>query len=337
MARIFVTRNIPGKALQDLSKNHQLEVFDSKEGEKISRELLLEKIKGVDAVISLLTEKIDAEFFEAAGPQLKVVANYAVGFDNMDVEEAKKRGVWLTNTPSNLGDAVAEFALSLMLALARRVVEADAYTRADKYQTWDPNIFLGQDLTGKTLGIIGAGTIGSVVAQRAKAVFNMSVLYCGRSRKEDFEAETGATFVDQDKLLMEADVISLHVPLTPETRHLISAKELLLMKPTAILLNTSRGPVVDECALIDALEQKKIWGVGLDVFEGEDQTERERLPLENWVRLKQFSNVILTPHIASATLEAREEMSAMVVASVLQALEGKEPPCLVPGCKDEIK
>lgn len=332
MARIFVTRDIPGKALDDLRKNHQVEVYQAPEGTAIPREVLLDRISGADAVISLLTEKIDAEFFDAAGPQLKVVANYAVGFDNMDVEEAKKRGVWITNTPSSLGDAVAEFTLSMMLSLARRIVEADDYTRAGKYKIWDPNIFLGQDLSGKTLGIIGAGTIGSVVAQRAKAVFDMQVLYCGRSRKEDFETETGATFVEQDQLLQDSDVISLHVPLMPQTRHMISTKEFELMKPTAILINTARGPVIDEVAMIQALEAKKIWGVALDVFEGEDQTERERLPLENWNKLVNCPNVIMTPHIASATIEAREEMTAMVVASVLQALEGKEPPCLVPGC-----
>lgn len=337
MAKIFITRDIPGKALEELKQKHQVEVFQAKPGEKISRPELLERVKGVDGIICLLTEKIDAEVFEVAGPQLKVVANYAVGFDNLEVEEAKSRGIWLTNTPSNLGDAVAEFTLALMLALSRRVVEADNFTRLGQYHVWDPNIFLGQDLTGKILGIIGAGTIGSVVAQRAKAVFNMNVLYSGRSRKEDFEAETGATMVDQDELLRQSDVVSLHVPLTPQTEHLISADQFNLMKHTALLINTSRGQIVDQAALIDALESKRIWGAALDVYEGEVVTDPGKYDSQAWQRLCQCHNLIMTPHIASATQEAREEMTAMVVASVLQALEGKEPPCLVPGCKDENK
>lgn len=335
MAKIFVTRQIPGKALEELKAQHQVEIYMAQEGACIPREVLLEKVKGVDAILSILTERIDAEVLDAAGPQLKVVANYAVGFDNIDIDAARERQVWVTNTPSVLGDAVAEFTLTLMLALARRVVEADKYTRADKYQVWDPNIFLGQDLTGKTLGVIGVGNIGSVVAKRAKHVFDMNVIYAGRSRKEDFEAELGgATFVEQDDLYRQADVITLHVPLTPATHHMVSHEQFALMKPSTIVLNTSRGPVVHEAALVDALEQNKIWGAALDVYEEEVTDEKDNLDPADWQMLINCNRVILTPHIASATIEAREEMTGIAVANILQALEGKEPPCLVPGCKE---
>lgn len=335
MAKVFITRQIPGKALEDLKAKHEVEIYQAPEGQAISREILLEKVKGADAVLSLLTEKIDQEFYDAAGPQLKVVANYAVGFDNMDVEQAKQRNIWLTNTPSELGDAVAEFTLSLMLSLSRRIVEADKYTREGKYTIWDPNIFLGLDLTGKTLGVIGAGTIGSVVARRAKSVFDMNVVYCGRSRKEDFEAETGATFVEQTELLKTCDVITLHVPLSPQTHHMISTDQFNLMKKTAIVINTSRGPVIHEAALVDALEQEKIWGAALDVYEEESKDALGSLDPADWQMLIKCGRVILTPHIASATIEAREEMTGIAVANILQALDGKEPPDLVPGCKRE--
>lgn len=335
MAKIFVTHQIPGKALEELQAEHEVEVYEVAHGERIPREVLLQKIKGVDAVLCLLTEQIDAEFFDAAGEQLKIVANYAVGFDNVDVEEANKRKVWVTNTPSSLGDAVAEFAVALMLALSRHIVAADKFTRAGKYKVWEPDVFLGQDLTGKTLGVVGAGTIGSVVAKRAKGVFEMRVVYTGSKPKPDFEEEIGgAEFMEFDQLLKESDVITMHVPLTPDTRHMLSTEQFGMMKSNVIILNTSRGPVIDECALIEALKQHKVWGVGLDVYEGEDPEERERLPLENWNELISFDNVIMTPHIASATLEAREEMTRLAVDNLQAALRGEEPPCLVPGCKE---
>jgi lactate dehydrogenase-like 2-hydroxyacid dehydrogenase len=336
MAKVFITRQFPGKALEDLKAKHDVEIYEAPEGEKIPRDVLLEKVKGVDAILSLLTEKIDAEVMDTAGPQLKVVANYAVGFDNIDVEAAKERNIWVTNTPSDLGDAVAEFTVALMLALSRRIVEADKFTRAGRYKIWSADIFLGQDLTGKTLGVIGAGTIGSVVAKRAKSVFDMQVLYTGRSRKEDFEAEIGgATFVEQDDLIKQSDVITTHVPLTPATRHMIAADQFAMMKPTAIVINTSRGPVIQEAALVDALEQNKIWGAALDVYEEEVKDEVPNLDPADWQMLIHSDRVILTPHIASATIEAREEMTAMAVTNVIQALESKEPPYLVPGYKEE--
>ncbi len=242
MAKVLVTRPIPGKALEKLKAAHDVEVYPGPE--KISREDLLRKVKGVDAILSILTEKIDAQVFEAAGKQLKIVANYAVGFDNIDVKEAKARGVMVGNTPSSLGDAVAEFAVTLAMALARKFFPADDFVRANKYRVWDPNIFLGIDLSGKTLGIVGAGTIGSVVGKRMQAVFDMKILYFSRSKNEVFEKATGGKFVKLETLVSKADVISLHVPLTPETRHMISWDEFKIMKKTAILINTARGPVV---------------------------------------------------------------------------------------------
>lgn len=337
MAKIFVTRQIPGSTLDTLKEQHQVEEYQALPGECIPREVLLEKVKGVDAILSLLTEKIDAQVMDAAGDQLKIVANYAVGFDNIDVSAAKERNIFVTNTPSELGDAVAEFTISLMLALSRRIVEADKFTRAGKYRIWDPNIFLGQDLSGKTLGVIGAGTIGSVVAKRAKAVFDMEVIYTGRSAKPEFETDIGgATFVDQDELLKQADVITLHVPLIDSTHHMISHEQFSLMKPTTLVINTSRGPVIHEEALVDALEQNKIWGAALDVYEEEVRAEADHLNPDDWRMLVDCDRVILTPHIASATIEAREEMTQLAVENILEALEGKEPQCLVPGCKREI-
>lgn len=333
MAQVFVTRPIPGQALASLKAKHQVTIFEHPDKRKINRQELLDAVKGANAILSLLTETIDAEVMDAAGPDLKIIANYAVGFDNIDLEAAKARGIFVTNTPGNLGDAVAEFAITLMLSLSRQILAADAFTRQGGYRVWDPMIFLGQDLTGKTLGIIGAGTIGSVVARRAKALFEMPILYSGRSRKPDFESETGATFVDQAVLLKESDVISLHVPLTKETHHLLSHEAFSQMKSTALVINTARGPVIDEAALVDALKNNRIAGAGLDVYEEEVQDSAAQLNPEDWQYLIHSRNVILTPHIASATLQAREEMTQMVVASIMAALDGQEPPCLVPGCR----
>ena len=320
MAKIFVTRQIPGKALEQLRQAHEVNIYAG-EG-KISRGELLAGVKGVDAILSLLTEKIDEEVFAAAGPNLRIVANYAVGFDNVDLEAAKKHNVMVTNTPSSLVDAVAEMAVTLTMALARLIMPADKYMRGGNYKAWDPSIFLGLDLTGKTLGVVGAGTIGSVVGKRMKAVFEMQVLYSGHHENVEFEQATGGRLVTLEELLKTADVVTLHVPLTPETRHMIGREQLVLMKPTAILINTARGPVVEEKALREALEQKKIWGAALDVYEEEITGEIEK-------QFNHLDNVILTPHIASATLAAREEMTQMVVESILDVLAGKTPAYLV--------
>ena len=327
MARVFVTRQIPGKALEQLKQAHEVMVYEGQG--KIPREELLKRVVGVEAILSLLTEKIDEEVLTAAGPQLKIVANYAVGFDNVDLEAAKKHNVVVTNTASALGDAVAEMAVTLTMALARLIFPADRFMRAGKYTTWDPSIFLGQDLTGKTLGVVGAGTIGSVVGKRMKAVFETQVLYSGHHQNVEFEQATGGRLVTLDELLKTADVVTLHVPLTPETRHMIGKEQLALMKPTAILINTARGPIVEEGALREALENKKIWGAALDVYEEEVVAEQEHINPQDWKTLVGLDNVILTPHIASATLQAREEMTQMAVESILEVLAGKAPRHLV--------
>lgn len=322
-----MTRPIPGKAFGKLMEAHQVEVYPGPG--QIPRDKLFKGVKGVDAILSILTEKINAEVFEAAGKQLKVVANYAVGFDNVDVIEATKRGVMVANTPSSLGDAVAEMAVTLTMALARKILPADKFTRAGKYKVWDPSIFLGLDLSGKTLGVIGAGTIGSVVGKRMRAVFEMKVIYAGHSRNREFEKETRAKFVSLKELLREADVVTAHVPLTSETRHMISWDEFKLMKKNAILINTSRGPVIQEHALLHALESRKLWGAGLDVYEEEVKNEKKHLHPQDWEKLIHLDNVILTPHIASATVDAREEMTQMAVDNILRALSGKKPKYLV--------
>ncbi len=327
MAKIFVTRPIPGKAIERLKAANEVVVYPGPG--KISREELLTGVKGAEAILSLLTEKIDGEVMDQAGKQLKIIANYAVGFDNIDLEAAKARGVLVTNTPSALGDAVAEFTVTLVLALSRRIMPADRFTREGKYSVWDPNLFLGLDLTGKTLGVVGAGIIGSVVGKRLKNVFDMKVIYSGRHINEQFEAETGGKLVPLEELLKQADVITLHVPLTPETRHMIGMAQFGLMKPTAILINTARGPVVEEKALRQALEQKRIWGAAIDVYEEEVGEEKVHLDPADWEAIKKLDNVILTPHIASATVEAREEMTTMVVESIIDALAGKRPKATV--------
>src|SRR3989344_9375978 len=227
MARVFVTRQIPGAALEELKTAHEVEVFEK----RVSREDLLKRVRGVEAILSMVTERIDEEVMAAAGPSLKIIANYAVGYDNIDLAAARKRGVMVTNAPSALGDAVAEFTVALVLALSRRVVEADRFMRAGEFRGWDPNLFLGQDLTGKILGVIGLGTIGAVVGKRLQAVVDMEVVYFCRNRKEAFEAETGGRCVPLEELLQIANVVTIHVPLALETRHMIGAKELALMKP----------------------------------------------------------------------------------------------------------
>lgn len=316
MFKVFVTRAIPEEGLNLLRKYCEVEV--SPYDRMLTKEELLEKIQGKNAVITQLTDKVDKEFFEAA-KEVKIVANYAVGFDNIDLEEATRRGVYITNTPDVLTNATAELAWALLFATARRVVESDKFMRAGKFQGWAPMLFLGKGVTGKTLGIIGAGRIGQAFAKMAKG-FDMKILYTARSPKKEFEEETGAQYVDLDTLLKESDFVSIHVPLTPETRHLIGEKELKLMKKSAILINTGRGPVVDEKALVKALKNKDIYAAGLDVYEREPMFEEE---------LAQLDNVVMLPHIGSATEEARKDMSILVAQNIIDVIEGRVPRTLV--------
>ncbi|MFV1916933.1 MAG: 2-hydroxyacid dehydrogenase [Patescibacteria group bacterium] len=319
MAKIFVTRKIPGTALDKLTSSGyevEISVFDR----PLKEEELLEKGEGVDALLTLLTDRINGDVLDAIGPQLKIVSNYAVGFDNVDIKAATDRGVVVTNTPSDeVNESVAEHSWALMLALARRIVEADEATRKGAYKGWEPSIFLGVNMVGKTLGIIGLGRIGGKVAMRAKG-FNMKVLYTKRTRDEEREKELGAIFADLDTLLGSSDFISIHVPLTEETRHMINKDTIVKMKKGAYLVNTSRGPVVDEHALVDGLRSGQLSGAALDVYDNEPNINPELVGMEN---------MILTPHIASATWEARDKMGAQAVGAILSTLLGKKPDNLV--------
>lgn len=319
MAKIFVTREIPGTALDKLkSSGHEVEIsiFDRPLEEKE----LLEKGKGADALLTFLTDRIDAEVMGAIGPQLKVISNYAVGFDNINIMQAINRGIVVTNTPSEeVNEAVAEHTWALILALARRIVEADEATRRGAYKGWEPNIFIGESLKGKTLGIIGLGRIGSLVAKKS-AGFEMKVFYNKRSRDEEVEKELGVQFIDLDGLLSQSDFATLHVPLTDETRGMINKNTLEKIKKGGFLINTARGPVVDEHDLVDALRSGHLGGAALDVFETEPNINPELIGMEN---------VILTPHIASATWEAREKMGHQAVDAILDTLAGKKPENIV--------
>jgi len=313
--KVYITRRIPEPGIEMIRKEHEVEVnpYDR----VLTREELLQAVKGKDGILCLLTDKIDAEVFDAAGPQLKVVSNYAVGYDNIDVNEATKRGIVVTNTPGVLTETTADLAWALILATARRIVEADKFTRAGKYEGWAPMLFLGQDVYGKTLGIIGMGRIGQAVARRAKG-FNMKVLYNDIRRiPEELEKELNATFVSLDELIEQSDFVSLHTYLSPETYHLINEERLRKMKKTAYLINTSRGPVVDESALVRALKEGWIAGAGLDVYEFEPKL----VP-----GLAECENAVLLPHIASASVETRTKMATMAAENLLAVLAGKMPP-----------
>jgi len=316
MARIFLTRRLPEEGMK-LLESHEMEVYEG--DAPPSKEEIIDGVRGKDVLICLLTDKIDAEVMDAS-PRLKIIANYAVGVDNIDIEEATRRGIVVTNTPGVLTETVADLTWALMLAIARRIVEGDEFTRAGKFKGWAPLLMLGGDIHGKTLGIIGAGRIGQAVARRARG-FDMKVLYYSRERKEGME-KMGAKYVDIHTLLRESDFVSLHVPLTPETYHMIGEKELREMKSSAYLINTARGKCIDERALVRALKEGWIRGAALDVFENEPEITPE---------LKELKNVVITPHIGSASYETRSRMAVMVAENVLAALEGKMPPnCLNP-------
>ena len=267
--RIFVSRHIPSPGIELLQSMANVAIDVYAEDRIIPRDELLKRVVGADILVSILTDKINAELFNAAGPQLKMVANYAVGFDNVDVVEAKKRGIIVTNAPTpEIKESVAEHAIALIFALAHRIVETDQYTRDGKYHGWGPELLLGTDIAGKTLGIIGGGAIGSGLARRMKDGFGLRILYNDLKPNPKFEAEFGAEYRSKESLLAESDIVSLHVPLLPSTTHLIGAKEFTIMKPTAFLINTARGPIIDEAALVDALEHGKLGGAGADVFWG---------------------------------------------------------------------
>lgn len=316
--RVFATREIPERGLRIIRERFDTEVWA--DAAPPPRHVIVEKAREFDALVSLLTDKIDAEIFAAAS-NLKILAQFAVGYDNIDVEEATKRGIYVTNTPGVLTETTADFAWTLLMAVARRVVEADKYLRSGRWKVgWHPTMILGRDIYGATLGIVGMGRIGAAVAKRARG-FNMKILYNSARRKPDLEDRLGMTFVGLDALLQKADFVSIHVPLEEKTHHLIDNRRLRLMKRTAFLINNSRGPVVDERALYDALKKGKIAGAGLDVFEEE--------PTSTNNPLLTLDNVVVAPHISSASVETRSKMAEMVAENLVAFFEGKVPPNLV--------
>lgn len=315
--KIFITRQVPGLNIDKLQAVG--EVVISPHDRPISLEELVNGVATADALLCLLNDHIDAKVLDNA-PNLKIISNYAVGFDNIDVKSATERGIVVTNTTCDqVSEAVAEFTWAMMLTLSRRIIEGDEFGRKGAYRGWEPDLFLGRDVYGKTLGIVGLGRIGTMVARRAKG-FNMSVLYNKRERDEKVEQELGVQFSELDTLLATADFVTLHVPLSAETRHMIGEPQLSGMKPTAFLVNTARGGVVDERALVAALKSGKIAGAALDVHENEPEMNPELLMMEN---------VILTPHIASATVEAREKMTELAVDAIVKTLAGEKPQNLV--------
>ncbi|HZP80145.1 MAG TPA: D-glycerate dehydrogenase [Chthonomonadaceae bacterium] len=312
--KALVTRQIPEEALQIVRAAAEMEVWP--EDRPIPREILLEKVADADGLLCMLTDKIDPELLDR-GRKLRVVSQMAVGYDNIDVAACAARGIPVGNTPGVLTDTTADLAFALLLATARRVVEAEQFLRTGQWKTWGPMLLTGQDVHHATLGIIGMGRIGYEMARRAHG-FQMSLLYTSTSRHEAAERDFGARYVSLDTLLAESDFVSIHTPLKPETRHLLGAKEFARMKPTAIFINTARGPVVDQAALTEALRNRTIAAAGLDVF------EIEPLPLDD--PLLQLDNVVLVPHIGSASIATRTKMAVLAAENLAAGLQGRPLP-----------
>ncbi len=321
MKHVFITRKIPDIGIEML-RNKGYEVDVSPYARPLSQDELVSILKGkeYDAVLNLLNDKIDAKVFDVS-PKTKIFANFSIGFDNLDTVEGKKRGIFLTNTPGGGAPRVAEHAWGLILALTCRIVEGDRFVRAGKYVGWDPMLLPGISLRGKVLGLIGAGRIGSEVARMGAQAFGMRVIYYDVKRNADLESVcTCSYYPTAEEVLKQADVVSLHVPLLDSTKHLMNEERFASMKPTAFLVNTSRGPVVDEKALVQALKKKVIAGAGLDVYENEPTLT---------AGLAGLDNVVLTPHIASATLESRNDMAILAAQNIITTLEGGIPKCMV--------
>lgn len=317
--KVVVTSKIPRIGI-DALEDAGFEVIGNPTERLLSGPELKDFVKGTDGILCLLLDKITEEIMEAAGKNLKIIANFGVGFDNIDIEAAEKRGIMITNTPSELSSqAVAEFTIGLTLALLKRIVEGDEFARKGNFGGWKPEIFLGENLEGKTLGIIGLGRIGCLVAKMARAL-GLRVVYNKRNRDCLLEKKYRLEYVSLENLLRESDIVSLHVPLTKETEHLINSETLAKMKDKAYLINTARGKVVDEAALVEALKSGKLAGAGLDVYEYEPEINPELCGLPN---------VVLTPHIASSVRAVRDEMALMAAKNIIEALNGKEPPNLI--------
>ncbi|NPU95978.1 MAG: D-glycerate dehydrogenase [Candidatus Omnitrophica bacterium] len=320
-ARIYITRPLPAGVAEHL-REAGMEVEIYPKDQVIPQDVLLRAVEECDGLLCLLTDMIGREVLARAG-RLRIIANYAVGYNNIDVEEATRRGIAVTNTPGVLTDATADLAWALLFAAARRVVEAERYLREGRFQGWGPQLFLGQEITGRTLGVVGLGRIGQAFASRASA-FRMKILYNSLEADPEFEGAYpyGASRVDLDTLLQQSDFVSLHVPLTSETHHLIGRRELRLMRPHAVLINTARGPVVDEAALAQALREGWIWSAGLDVYENEPAVHPGLLTLPN---------VVLLPHVGSATFATRLRMGLMAAGNLIAYFQGRRPPNLVNG------
>jgi glyoxylate reductase len=317
--RVFVSREIPAEGLDAIRSACDMDLW---EGElPPPRDELLRRVAGVDGLLALLTDRVDDELLDAAGPGLRVVSNYAVGFDNVDVPACTRRGIAVGNTPGVLTETTADLAWTLLMAAARRIAEADRYVRDGRWLTWGPLTLLGPDVHGSTLGIVGFGRIGQAVARRSQG-FGMRVLYHDTKQlPAAVEEEARATYVPLDDLLAESDFVTLHVNLTPETHHLIDARALARMQPTAVLVNTSRGPVVDTDALVAALRDGTIWAAALDV------TDPEPLPVGH--PLVALDNCLVVPHIASASRATRGRMAAMAAANLLAGVHGERLPTAV--------
>jgi glyoxylate reductase len=314
--RVFVTHKLPGKEIDKLKEDFEVDVWSDKD---IGRKDLIDKVKGVDGIISLLTEKIDKEVMDAAGENLKVIANYAVGFDNVDCEEADKRKIVVTNTPGVLTESVAEHAIGLMFSVMKRITEGDKFIREGKFAGWEPDLLVGTGVRDKVLGVVGLGRIGRWTVKLANSL-GMKVIYHSRTRDEEYEEMEGVVYHSLEQLLEMSDVVSLSVPLHDDTKGMIGKKELKLMKRSAVLINTARGGVVEEKDLIEALKGGVIAGAGLDVF-----WDESKIPVD----LIKLQNVTLTPHIASATIEARLSMAKLAVDSVRSVLLGRMPEMVV--------
>ncbi|MBI9070011.1 MAG: D-glycerate dehydrogenase [Melioribacteraceae bacterium] len=310
--KVFITRKIPALAEETLiNKGVGVTVF--KKDRSITSDELIKGAKNADGIISLLTDKIDKNVIDQL-PNCKVIANYAVGYNNIDIVYAGEKGIVVTNTPDILTDATADIAMALMLACARRIPDGEEMMRSDKFVGWKPQLLLGIELRGKTVGIIGAGRIGQETARRAKA-FGTNIIYYNRSLKPEFEKETGAKKVSLNKLLKTSDIISLHVPLNDKTMHMLNSENMELMKERAILINTARGEVVDEKYLIKMLREKRIFSAGFDVYYNEPKVNKALLKLKN---------AVLLPHLGSATFEARDGMAKLAADNILNVLNTKK-------------
>ena len=312
--KVLVTGNLPDDISAPIRRGY--EAYIHHVDRPMPREDVLARVSDIDGLLCMITDHIDAELLDLA-PRLKIVANFGVGYNNIDIEAATRRGVMVSNTPGVLTESTADLAMALLLAVGRRIVASDRYTREGRFQFWAPFHFLGHEVSGTTLGILGMGRIGQAVARRARG-FGMKVIYHNRTPLTlGRERPLGAQWVERDTLLAESDYLSVHVPLTPETHHLIGPEELNMMKPGAFLINTSRGPVVDETALLEALRAGRIAGAGLDVYENEPVLTPG---------LTELDNVVLLPHVGSATVATRRRMAAMAVDNLLAGLEGRTPP-----------